>query len=170
MITTVQCSTIPNFQGRKLSRFGTKREFHGANFRGLLQSNYYVGVALAHVQYIRILYTQRAHCGLQNFAEKTFTDGSETAKVFRYTVLCSQLNNEPRILAPYLQYIASLTKWWLLEPYFATHRIHPRHNNYMRVREPAHLIHVHLHQYVPKHIYIADIYVREGGKQMYHNF
>ena len=25
-------------------------------------------------------YAQRAHCGLQNFAEKTFTDGSETAK------------------------------------------------------------------------------------------
>ena len=42
-------------------------------------------------------YTHRAHCGLQNFAEKTFTDGSETAKtrkfspskVFHYTVVDS---------------------------------------------------------------------------------
>ena len=32
------------------------------------------------------IYTQRAHCGLQNFLEKTFTDGSEITKVFRYVV------------------------------------------------------------------------------------
>ena len=50
-----------NFRGRKQSRFGTKREFCRENFRGLLRSNYNVGVATT-------------------FAEKTFTDGSETAK------------------------------------------------------------------------------------------
>ena len=38
--------------------------------------------------------------------------------------ICSQLNNKPRVVVtatPYLQYMASLTKWWLLEAYFATH-------------------------------------------------
>ena len=33
---------VENFRGRKLSRFGTKQEFRGENFRGLLRSNYYV--------------------------------------------------------------------------------------------------------------------------------
>ena len=59
--------------------------------------------------------------------------------------------------------MASLTKWWLLEAYFVTHHIQPRHNNYkiMRVGEHAHLIHVHVHYYVPTHIYIADMRTKE---------
>ena len=43
-----------NFRGRKLSRFGTKREFRGENFRGL--QLLCVGVALTRKQRI----TQRA--------------------------------------------------------------------------------------------------------------
>ena len=41
-------------------------------------------------------------------------------------------------------------------------RIQLRHNNYMRVREHAHLIHVHVH--VPTHIYIADMRTKEISK------
>ena len=59
-----------HFRGRKLSRFGTKREFRGEN--------------IADCSGLIIMWVW-----LQNFAEKTFTDGSETvknAKVFRYVV------------------------------------------------------------------------------------
>ena len=58
-----------HFPGRKRSHFGTKQEFHG-----LLQSGRLPIIMWAWPQ---------------TFAEKTFTDGSETAKnarVFRYTV------------------------------------------------------------------------------------
>ena len=64
---------------------------------------FYVGVALAHAQRTRI----HATCALrfsQNFADKTFADGSEMAKkkrkfspinVFRYTVLQIALQAMP---------------------------------------------------------------------------
>ena len=63
-----------NYRGKERSRFGTKREFRGENFCGFLRSNYYT-----HMQ-VRP----------QNFEEKTFMDGSETAKnakAFCYMVL-----------------------------------------------------------------------------------
>ena len=44
LLTLFTYRIAENFRGRKLSCFGTKREFCGENFRGLLQSNYYVGV------------------------------------------------------------------------------------------------------------------------------
>ena len=34
---------VENFWGKKLSRFGSKREFRGENFRSFLQSDYNVG-------------------------------------------------------------------------------------------------------------------------------
>ena len=64
---------------RKLSRLGTKREFRGENVRGLLRSNYYLGVAFADAQRTRVHATWAIRIS-QNFAEKTFVDGSETTK------------------------------------------------------------------------------------------
>ena len=43
----------------------------------------------------------------------------------------------------------------------------PRVNNNKRVREHAHLIHVHVHYlciYIPTHIYIADMHTKEVSK------
>ena len=84
------CRIVENFRGRKLSHFGTKREFRGENFRGLLQSNYYVGLALTHAQCTRIcIYVTCALRISLNFAEKTFADGSETAKDAKFFSLQS---------------------------------------------------------------------------------
>ena len=71
-----------NFRGRKLSRFGTKREFCGENFRGLqllCRCGPHACATHPHTRNMRIA----------DLTEKTFADGSETAKnakVFRYTI------------------------------------------------------------------------------------
>ena len=71
--------------------------------------------------------------------------------------ICSQLNNKPRVVVTdfRLHHTCSIITHQvvLLEAYFATMRIQPRHNNYKHVREHAHLNHVHVHySYVPTHI------------------
>ena len=84
-----------SFRGRKLSRFGTKREFRGGE------------KTFADCSGLIIMWVW-----LQNFAEKTFTDGSETvknAKVFRYVVYqCSDyhwcLSNAVNVMS-YIQWL-----------------------------------------------------------------
>ena len=68
--------------------------------------------------------------------------------------ICSQLNNKPRVVVRdfRLQYMASLTKWWLLELTLQPTHIQPRCKH-------AHLIHVHVH-----YIYIADMRTKEVSK------
>ena len=53
-----------NFRGRKPSRIRRKREFHGQNYHGLLETNH--------------RWAQHA----PNFAEKTFTDGLKIHESF----------------------------------------------------------------------------------------
>ena len=51
------------------------------------------------------------------------------------SMLCTQLNNKARVeVTDFLQHMASLTKWWLLEAYFATHSHSAQHNNYKIMR------------------------------------
>ena len=50
----VVAKEVSDVELRKLSRFGTKREYRGENVRGLLRSNYYLGVAFAHAQRTRV--------------------------------------------------------------------------------------------------------------------
>ena len=61
LAVTVRITAVERFV-EKTFAFQYKTEFRGENFRGLLWSNYYVWV------------------WLQKFADKMFTDGSETAK------------------------------------------------------------------------------------------
>ena len=60
--------------------------------------------------------------------------------------VCSQLNNKPRVVvtdAPITMVL--LSGCYILEAHLHHTRIQPRHNNYKRVREHAHLIHVPMH-------------------------
>ena len=76
-----------HFRGRKVSRFGTKREFCGENFRGLLRNvqllrgcgHKILRRKLSRIAPVRPIITWVLP---QNFAEKTFADCSGTSNYY----------------------------------------------------------------------------------------